>query len=265
MTALTFHAPKDKVKREGGRPLIVPLEGGQPIAYTRVSTLSKMLDNKDALTRWKQRQVVVGMSLRTDLVDLARAVQEDKRKLDEVVQSAMDAARSDEAANLGTILHSLTENVDDGCDLNSLASVYQPDMWAYQQAMQGIKVMARECFVVNDELQAAGTFDRILQLPDGRVVVADIKTGQHEPRYPHGATTQVAIYANSQFYDPDRGRLGFLRDFGVSTDVGLMIHLPAGSGKCDLYELDLSVGMALARTAVAIQQAFKGKPIKPYP
>lgn len=265
MTAITFHTPAKEVKRDRGRPLIVPPDGGKAVPYTRVSTLAKMLDNKDALTRWKQRQVVLGMSVRTDLVDLARAVQDDKTKLDEVVQGAMNAARSDQAANLGTILHSLAENVDDGCDIESLATVYQADMTAYREAMKGLKVLARECFVVNDELQAAGTFDRIVQLPDGRIVVADIKTGQHEPRYPHGVTTQVAVYAASHFYDIDRGRVAYLPDFGVSTDVGLMIHLPAGQGRCDLYELDLTVGMALARTAVAIQQAFKGTPIKPYP
>jgi hypothetical protein len=44
-----------------------------------------------------------------------------------------------------------------------------------------------------------------------------------------------------------------------------MIHLPAGAGRCDLYEIDLTVGLALARTAVAIHQAFKGSPIRPYP
>lgn len=265
MSAITFARPTKEVKRDRGRPLIVPPEGGKPIPYTRVSTLAKALDNKEALTRWKMRQVAIGLSTRPDLVDMARAVSDDNSKLDEVVESAMREARSDRAANIGTVLHKLSEAVDDGCDIDQLAQTYQPDLIAYRTAIAPLKQIARECFVVNDELQAAGTFDRLLQLPDGRIVVADIKTGQHEPRFPHAVTTQCAIYANAHLYDVDRGRIGYLPDHGVSTDIGLMIHLPAGTGRCDLYEIDLTVGLALARTAVAIHQAFKGSPIRPYP
>ena len=49
---------------------------------------------------------------------------------------------------------------------------------AYREATQGFEVLDIECFVVNDELQAAGTFDRLYRCPDGRVRVADLKTGK---------------------------------------------------------------------------------------
>ena len=54
--------------------------------------------------------------------------------------------------------------------------------------------------------------------------------------------------------------LGKLSDLGVSQEVGLMIHLPAGQGRCELYLLDLAHGWTLAQIAVAVRTAYKTKP-----
>jgi hypothetical protein len=53
-----------------------------------------------------------------------------------------------------------------------------------------------------------------------------------------------------------------LPDLGVSTDAGLLIHMPAGKAQCDLYILDLTVGWHLARTAVVVRDIFKAKPLE---
>src|SRR5690606_1008152 len=50
-----------------GRPLIVPPGGGDPVAYTRVSTLAKALDDTSNLMAWKQRVTAVGLARRQDL------------------------------------------------------------------------------------------------------------------------------------------------------------------------------------------------------
>ena len=97
-----------------------------------------------------------------------------------------------------------------------------------------------------------------------RVMVADIKTGQHEPRYPHAATIQIAIYSRGHLYEPGAGRIGYLPDLNVDQDHGLLIHLPAGTGTCDLYLLDLQVGWQLAETATAVKASFRDKPISAY-
>jgi hypothetical protein len=93
------------------------------------------------------------------------------------------------------------------------------------------------------------------------VLVADVKTGQSEPKFPHGATTQIAIYSRGHIYKPDAGRTAHLPTIGVDQKVGLMIHLPQGTGECRLYLLDLTVGWSLARTAVAVQDTYKAKPL----
>lgn len=262
----TSFTPLDvDVKRDRwGRPLIEPPGGGKAEAYTRISTLAKVLDDKTALMRWKQRMTAMGIGLRPDLAQLAGVVGDDNRKLDEVVEQAMAAAESNRAANVGTTLHKLTEHVDAGTLPAHLSAELIPDLTAYEEAMRGLEIIASEMFVVVDELKAAGTFDRLLRVPDGRIMVADLKTGQHEPRYPHATAIQIATYSRGHLYDPERGRLGHLPGLGVDQDHGLLIHLPAGTGTCQLYLLDLNVGWSMAQTAVVVREVFRSKPITPF-
>ena len=263
----TAFAPpvKDIPRDRWQRPLIVPVGGGKAVPYTRMSTLAKALDDKTALTKWKQRQVVIGMGKRPDLCSVAGAIKGDDRKLDEIVETAMTVAEAERAANIGTALHALSEQVDDGVDIATLPEQFRPDLEAYRAAMRPIEILAREAFVVVDEIQAAGTFDRLVRLPDGRVVVADIKTGKHEPAYPQGATQQIAGYSRGHLYDVEKGRAGHLPTLGVDQEAGLLIHMPAGTGTCDLYLLDLTVGWNLIRVSVEVRAAFKRKDvITPY-
>jgi len=268
MTAeITFAAvDQPDVKRDRWRrPLITPPDGDKPEPYVRVSTLAKSLDSKEGLMQWMQRMTAIGLGKRPDLAERAAITDPaDKRAMKEIVDGAMQAAESDRAANVGTTLHKLTENLDRGT-LDVVPAHYQAHMDAYREALAGIKVIATEMFVVNDHLKAAGTLDRLVQLPDGRIVVADVKTGATEPRYPHGVTTQCAIYAHSWRYDViEEKRLAYLPENGVSTDTGLLIHLSAEKATCDLYLLDLTVGWQLAKTATAVRAVYKSKPIEKY-
>lgn len=255
--ATLIEPPRDR----WGRPLIEPLDGGKPIAYTRVSTLAKTLDDQSALMLWKQRMTAIGMSKRPDLISMVAAQQDDKKLLNDVVKQAMAAAESDRAANVGTALHALCEHLDNDTLPTNVPAEHLNDLYAYEQAMEGIEVLAAERFVVTDEVQAAGTFDRLVRLPDGRLVVADIKTGQSEPDYPQAVAQQVAIYARGWLYSHEKGRIAKLADLGVSLDTGLLIHLPAGQGRCDLYTLDLNYGWTLAQIAVHVRAAYKQKPL----
>lgn len=255
----------DSIARDRyGRPLIEPVGGGKPVAYTRVSTLAKALDDKTALTQWKCRQTALGLAARPDLVTKTSALGDDRRALNEVVTEALAAAASDRAANVGTALHAFTERVDAGehpADIVGHTDPLYLDLTAYQHATAHLEMVAAELFVVCDELKAAGSFDRLANVPDVGLVVADLKTGQHEPDYPHGVAQQIAIYAHGTLYDSQQGRVASLADLGVRTDVGLLIHMPAERGICDLYLIDLEHGWALAQTAVAVRDAYKNKPL----
>ena len=267
-TTATLFAPLDapEPKRDRwGRPLIMPPDGGKPEPYVRVSTLAKSLDSKEGLMQWMQRMTAVGLGKRPDLAERAAITDPtDKKALKEIVDGAMQAAESDKAANIGTTLHALTEQMDRGT-LEQIPPNHADDLAAYREATSGLEVIATEMFVVNDHLKSAGTLDRLVRLPDGRIVVADLKTGATEPSYPHGVTTQCAIYAHSWRYDIEKQeRLAYLPENEVSTEAGLLIHLPAGKATCQLYLLDLTVGWQLAKTAVAVRSVYKSKPIEKY-
>ena len=260
-----FTRPATEIPRDRwGRPLIVPPDGGKPIGYTRVSTLAKALDDKTSLMVWKCRQTAIGLARRPDLVSKTSAVGDNRAALNEVVKEALAAAASDRAANVGTALHAFTERIDAGekpADLVPHTDPLYLDLCAYKEATKHLTMAAAELFVVCDELQAAGSFDRLVGVPDVGLLVSDLKTGQHEPDYPHGVAQQIAIYANSTLYAPEQGRIAALADLGVRTDVGLLIHLPSERGVCELYLIDLEHGWQLAQAAVAVRSAYKSKPL----
>jgi len=242
-----------------GRPLIDV--NGTPTPYTRVSTLAKSLDNGEALTIWKQRMVARGLSARADLRALVQAAPDtDTRSVDQVVKQAVEFAQAQAKANIGTALHLLTERVDDGqIDSLSVDDWIMSDLRAYANAMHNINVVAKEVFVVVDDVQAAGTFDRLVEI-DWRVYVADIKTGQHEPKYPHGVALQIAMYSRGWTYTPDAGRLVDLREH-VDQERGVLIWLPSGQSTCEVYWLDIAAGWEMAKTAARVRDWRSSKPL----
>jgi hypothetical protein len=142
------------------------------------------------------------------------------------------------AAETGTALHSLTERIDRGGPLGVVPSEYQADIEAYRKATEHIEYLGIETFRVHDEWKVAGTADRIGIL-NGRPMIMDIKTGSID--YPHKMAMQLAMYARSLPYDIATDKRGTdVKE--VDLNYGVIIHLPAGQGRCDLYEIDIAKG-----------------------
>src|SRR5436190_1707487 len=106
-----------------GRPLVVPPEGGEPVVYTRVSTLAKALDDLNGLIKWKQRKTAEGLIRRPDLYtrvsgELANGDPDvdwpTKRALDDICEEAMEAAGASSGRSSGSAFHQLTEAIDRG-------------------------------------------------------------------------------------------------------------------------------------------------------
>lgn len=249
-----------------GRPLIVTPDGSEATAYTRVSTLAKACDDLNNLMAWQQRKVIEGVVRRPDLLTRAAGALANgnpdtdwptKRALNDACKEAREAAGASTGASAGTGFHSLTEAIDRGEEPLFVPPADVPRLDAYREATKGIEWLGIEQFVVNDQVQAAGTFDRLARLPDGRVVVADLKSGKSEADYPLGTTTQIATYALGRRYDPATGaRASIHEDLDVNT--GLLIHLPP-SGGCRLLLLDLRRGWEAARTAAQVLGIRKWK------
>jgi hypothetical protein len=220
--------------------------------YTRVTTYADAISDQYNLTLWRMRRVALGLGQRPDYVRLASALtdrDDDRDALDELVGKALEAAGPNKADE-GTALHALTERIDRGEDLGNPPPELLPDLTAYE-VLSGelFRFVARECRVVCDELEVAGTPDGIAHLaepcpagcgPDVLHVV-DTKTGSI--RYPAKMAIQLAIYARSKRYDPatgERSELGGGRP--VCLAWGAIVHLPVESGRAAPYWLDLEKG-----------------------
>ena len=224
-----------------GRPMVMPPKGTKRVAYRRATTFVGCLDDTNGLMKWMSRQVAYGMGQRKDLVLAAAAADPaDKKKIGEIAEKASEHAKgvAGDAAETGTALHSLTERIDRGLPLGVVPQEYQADIEAYRKATESITFAGIETFRVHDEWKVAGTADRI-GIIHGRPMIMDIKTGSID--YPHKMAMQLAMYARSVAYDiatdkrtPDPEPIDLNR--------GVIIHLPAGQGRCDLYEIDIARG-----------------------
>lgn len=274
----------DKIKRDRwDRPLVKQSDGSE-IAYTRASTLGKAIEDDYHLNLWKQRCVAFGMSRRKDLVAAAASIKtnegDDRKALQEVCEKAHEAARGDEGANIGTALHLLSERRDKGEDLSYLPDIMLEAMDAYAECMKYVRVLATEVFVVCDELETAGSFDRVVELlvdlefnydgattvlPRGTILVLDLKTGKLASAKYWGAGygAQQTVYANGVPYGPE-GRLKWSEVLGEdvepSKDWALILHVPGDSpSDAGFVLVDLELGAEMAGLAKEIKDIRKRK------
>lgn len=240
--------PRDRF----GRPMIMPPgRSKKRLPYRRTTTFVGCMDDMNGLMKWTARQVALGMGQRNDLVLAAAAASpEDKKTLHDIAEKAKEAAKSSAAADIGTALHSFTERIDRGEELGNVPAEYQADLEAYRQATAHIEWVGIETFRVHDEWQVAGTADRIGRFPySDRLRIADIKTGSID--YPHKMAMQLAMYARMTPYDITTDTRG--TDPGeIDLNTGVIIHLPAGQGRCELHEIDIAKGWGACLVARSV-------------
>ncbi|ATI18894.1 exonuclease [Streptomyces phage SqueakyClean] len=293
--------PNLSVPRDGwGRPLIVPEGGGRPKGHTRTTTFIDCIEDKSNLIDWGKRMVLVGAARRPDLVKKALGLDpsesSDKRSLDSLTEQLTESSGANDKSRKGTYLHDLSEYVDRGDPLpKEISGADLDDMAAYMMATSVLKVVAIEQFVVVPELGVGGTFDRLSYYdgpgPDGKPIsgnfITDTKTGSIE----YGKlkmASQLAVYSRGKLYDhkhfpvnaddkkafaawkkteftADQAAQAYSPLPPVNQDWGIIVHLPAGTGTCDLYWVDLNIGWALAQLALTVRKARSTKgAMKPF-
>jgi hypothetical protein len=189
-----------------------------------------------------------------------------KKAMDALADEVFELGGGREAATKGTDIHALTELYDsEGIDAvqelleeGEITPADFADVEAYAYACQtlGLKVVAIEQVIVNDDLQVAGRLDRIylaklpeirdpktgevLRVADARAkrYVGDVKTGRVD--YGQGKMAQqLRMYADSKAYDLNTHERS---SHGANRSLGLIIHLPAGSGKAEVLPVFLDIG-----------------------
>jgi len=235
-----------------------------PEIIAKIRDLAHVRDTAIAKARRSDRKGKLGVGDLKTLVD--RAWAEFKKSMNALADEVFEIGGGREKATKGTDIHALTELHDrDGItavgDLLTDGKITPADMAdveAYADAMRklGAKIVERERVVVNDELKVAGRLDIVamVKLPalhdpkTGDVIrpaeararrrVIDVKTGKIE--YGIGKLAQqLEMYAGSTGYDLETHER---EDLKLDRTVGLVIHLPAGSGKATVHVVDLTLG-----------------------
>jgi hypothetical protein len=270
--------------------------------FRRVSKMIKMVETDTYnLDQWKLRQVAEGLAIRDDLVLAVKAMgrpdpvegwsKEAKGKLGGIVKDAMTAAKQTDGARKGTAIHDLTERLDRGEDIERLVAGLPAGAastlraYNFLRRENGWQNVEIERTVVSDELEVAGTFDRIDLIPglaallgpgycqhlhdghDGELpVIADVKTetapwlnGLHigpqlaiYSRAPRmwravGGTVKVKYSASGDEIEVPNGE--YVQTPCVRQDVGVVVHL--GGGEAVPYFINLIEGWDGAQAAYA--------------
>lgn len=219
-----------------------------------VATVRDLIHRRDVAIAKARKSDRKGRLVTGQLATLVDAAwSEFKKALNALAEGLLDVGGANEKSQKGTDIHALTEIYDrEGIDVvgdmlteGKITPADFDDIVAYSDAMKraGIKLDLIEQTVVNDELKVAGRLDRtgLVKFPGmarATRCVIDIKTGKIEL----GAgklAQQLEMYAASQAYDLDTDER---TDMKLSRTKGVVVHLPAGSGECFIYPVDLVLG-----------------------
>lgn len=268
-----------------GRPKIYL--DGKGKYYSRVTNYIDVLDDKTKLVDWKLRKTLEGAAAMPLIIEEFGGIEdpdsnEGKRAGDKLVTRAMQQAGTDWRSELGTALHELSEDIDKGED-PFIPPEFEKSMAAYVEATKDLEVLDIEAFVVNDEVNSAGTFDRLVRVhgelaekvgvEPGTIVVADVKTFK-TLEYGRGKVAmQIAIYARGKRYDPVTHERTEITPLGeVDLNVGLIIWLPSDPQPddplCAIVKVDIAAGweaVLLAREVREHRNFWNRKAQKPPP
>lgn len=254
---------RPRPKMRNGRYLIVGPDGKE-VTYQRMTNAIRVLEDDFSVQQWKRRNVALGVARNRDLIAKVVAAADTPKALNDLCDKAEELAGGTEKRDLGTALHDIIEAINRGED-PEVPDTFADDIAAYRAKLDelGIEIVPSlvEFVVVLDDHKTSGQVDMGAKVPGlGGIVIADLKTGSvgYGGRWMKMAA-QIAGYSRGTLYDiaTDERRPW---PEPVNQDVGLIVHLPPGEGRCDVYQLNLHAGWAgfEAAQAMAATRLTKG-------
>jgi hypothetical protein len=244
-----------------GRYLLPDPQTGEERTWTRATTFAKTLDTTFGLELWGKRLVAKGIALNDDLRAVAAATPlESKKKLDGIAKQALDRMKAKAGANVGNALHDWTAQTDRGEPV-IVPRPWDADINCYEWTLKNHGITTHpglvERIVCLPDLGVAGTFDRVVEW-SGDMWIADVKTAA-DLTYSWGAISiQLALYARAPYaWDEKREEWG--PNEPVNWVEGIVIHLPAGQARCDLYWLNLDRGWEAAQLCMQVRDWRKAE------
>lgn len=272
------------------------------VPYKAASSVAIQVSEKQ-LNEWRQKQLLRALAKDRDFatrfqadMDAAEDEAAESAVLKAYLKEGHEIADSQLAAQRGTFAHWVTECQDNGeSPLSGLAKGEALGIdrgtadriaadWQKINDDYGFEPVAVEAKIVNDELRAAGTTDRVVALskpltfthngeevtlPVGTRLISDLKTGKFysdgkgNPQFWQKFSGQLATYAGGEMYDPVNGeRLGWGQVGGrPSQDWAVIVHgnlEKMADGRDDgfnVYMVDLKVGRDLAEVSNSLRKA----------
>lgn len=259
----SLDAPSAKPEIVNGRYKIPDPITGKSRMWTRATTFAKSMADEYHLTRWKLRMTATGLVVRKDLYAAVASslpkdpdfpTKDEKARLNDLCDDAMDAAGSAKGSNLGTALHDFTDAVDSGRTM-VIPPPWDADIAAYRAVMEAsdytILPQHIEQVVTVPSLSVAGKFDRILGYAE-LLRIGDLKTAKGLDLGWGEIAIQLALYAHAEtIFDPATQTHHEMP--AVDQDVALVMHLPVGQATCKLYEVDIAAGWEAAQLALGVR------------
>jgi hypothetical protein len=246
---------------------------GRPTGYTRATTVASTLDDTYNLSRWSRRETVrhvltaagaAGESARlfAGLQDALDAG--DKGAVDSVLDAIDDLGGGKDAAELGTAVHAWLEAVDVGQILPAdVPPQFQPYVTSYRRvlARYGMTPVPEyvERVVLNDsgEETIAGTLDRVVRLPNGELVLADVKTSKTLEYGYLSHAVQLALYGHASWMLKTDGT-GWEPMPTLNRDYAVILHVPSDQPeRAEAVTMDLAYGLASATVALDARRRRK--------
>lgn len=256
-------------------------KNGKPKGLTRATTFNKAATDQNSLTDWAKRNVLIGASKRPDLVAQAHGLtHEDNRdQLMKLVAELETTAGAKISADIGTLIHELTERWDAGVLLHKdIPAAYKELVMLYtttlrEAGLRPVPGLIERTTYIPQFGGVVGTLDRVYyHEPSGQYVIGDVKTGKtlkygmdeietQEWIYAHGVNSAGVYDWNTDTWDDVMGK----QCLTVSEEWGVVVHMPVqgpDAGKVMLVRADLQRGRRHAEVChdVRVQRANKPKP-----
>jgi len=218
--------------------------------YPGVTSILKVLDKSDALMAWASRQTAEAALEQLDNLAGLR----DTVGPDGVIRALTSRSswKRDEAAQLGTDVHYLAEQVIHGRDVGDLADRGEATIGrvkAYVDWLStcGWKMRLAESMIVHPLAGYGGTFDLLAYDADGRTVLADLKTGRNVYRE---SVLQMAAYGMAVLVQPNGSQITWPM---TEVDRYVILHVTMDG----VREIEVPVGQAEQAAFLACIELYK--------
>lgn len=266
-----------------GRYRLPHPDTGKEVGITRVTTVAGALEDQFNLKMWDRRKMLEGLVIDRGPLVLAAQVFKDygwdpqsreaKDKLDDIAKHILDIADSNAGAKTGTLLHSITEDHNQGefirAGQRAAKAGVSGNMLAYVDALARyeIEVLPRymERVVFIRELNAVGRLDNLTtEMGQPLMRVFDLKSQKSMDWGALKIAIQLAMYANAEaMFNEDTWTWEEMPP--VDKEIATVCWLPVLKDQeeklCQLYDVDLEWGWKWAKASVKVRTARKNKPL----